>query len=285
MAFTKHELILPKSIVEDHGLPSDVVTIKHLHQLLDLQEARCLKLAPKLTRKSLDPSHFNKMNVGEAMHVLSREVASALEYMVDQGSDKELLTTAWWIKSVRRWYDLLNSRKPALAFSFRYPEKYEEAISHIKMMIDVFKNMRVGLKGRWKPIQTGVIMVSKAMLDMVHKLLSEKDFQFVMTSRFSQDALENTFSLVRLKKPLPLPKQVKYALRSISISQFMKEQKNSNYDFDDGHHLADFLIKPEEKESEDDTILPTFMSDINTTNSVQISSEEEAVLYYIAGNP
>lgn len=285
MALTNNDIYLPSETVQREGLSSEVVTIRHLFDLVEFQEKKELKLAPKLAKDLLEPSHFNKMNVGAAMNVLSEAVAGALRYMALHCSRPEMLTTAWWIETVRHWFNLMNSRNPGLAFSLKRPDKYQEAITHVQKVSDLFQDIKVGTKGNWKPIQTGVIMASQSMLLIVHELLTFHEFGFVLTSRFSQDALENTFSLVRMKNPLPTPKQVKYGLRAISISQFSKERRNGNYEYDDSSHLADFLEKKhQDEDSEPGQVFPIFKSNHPMSAEPVIDSDEESILYYVAGN-
>ena len=41
-------------------------------------------LSPKLSKAVLTPTHFDKMKVGNATRVLSRDVSSALRYLVEK---------------------------------------------------------------------------------------------------------------------------------------------------------------------------------------------------------
>ena len=51
-------------------------------------------------------------------------------------------------------------------------------------------------KSSWKPVQTGVKLSSASMTCLVQELLSSPDIQFILTARFTQDALENLFSQI-----------------------------------------------------------------------------------------
>ena len=94
--------------------------LSHVKALVDFQSAHDLLLAPKLSNSSIDVSsgHFEKMNVGSAMHLFSKSVSAGLKYLVEkEGYSQDLLTTAWFIETVDHWLDLMSSRHPVLALS------------------------------------------------------------------------------------------------------------------------------------------------------------------------
>lgn len=76
------QITLPDWVVFKHALPSNVVTVDHLHTLASYQENLQLKLSPGLTTKILTPSHFDKMKVSNALNVFSHANSAALEYLV-----------------------------------------------------------------------------------------------------------------------------------------------------------------------------------------------------------
>lgn len=66
-------------------------------------------------------------------------------------------------------------------------------------------------------------------------------FRFVLPGRFSQDCVENLFSVVRSKQLKPNALSVKNCFKLICVSQFSKCVKNSNYEEDDRTFPTDFL--------------------------------------------
>ena len=108
-------------------------------------------------------------------------------------------------------------------------------------VVDLFKNLKIGERGDWKPVQTGVIMSTTSILEIQEELLND-GFKSLLTSRFTQGCLENLFSMVRLKNPIPSSLSFKYALKIISISQFMKPlATQSSYQEDDRDFAVVFL--------------------------------------------
>ena len=53
---------LPEEFVEKNNLPSNLVKIEHVIQLLDFQNKTLLKLSPHLRKESIEPGHFQKMH-------------------------------------------------------------------------------------------------------------------------------------------------------------------------------------------------------------------------------
>ena len=59
--FRTHEIRLPAAFVEKHGLPTSLVTIEHVKELLKFQSQSKLKVAPGLTEDAVEPNHFQVM--------------------------------------------------------------------------------------------------------------------------------------------------------------------------------------------------------------------------------
>jgi hypothetical protein len=231
---------LPASFMKKHGLKYDGVELSHINDLIRYQQTMTLKLAPKLDSDLITPGHFDKMNVGMALKLFSPAVAHGLEYLVKEcGFSEALLSTAKFIEVVAKWFYYVSSRHPSAALSRYNEDKYREALAFLADVVDLFRFIKIG-KG-WKPVQTGMIMATKSILEIQDVLLMVYLFKLVLTGRLSQDSLENLFSMIRSKNPIPTAKEFKYNLRAICIAQYLKEHKNSNYQFDDRDCLAEFL--------------------------------------------
>lgn len=87
-------------------------------------------------------------------------------------------------------------------------------------------------------------MAMKSSLAIKEEILS-KGYRFVLTSRYTQDCLGNTFSLVRSKNHVPAPVELHHALRIISVGQFFTTTKSGSYLEDNSDFLANFLDREE----------------------------------------
>lgn len=130
-------------------------------------------------------------------------MSSASHYLVDaEGYDPDLCTTAPFLDNFSRWFDLMSSRHPVMALSQHNQDAYEAALTHLRSVIWIMKNVSFDEKGHWKPVQAGVILSTSSILDIQSDLLS-RGHKFVLTPRVSQDCSENLFGCIQMRNPTP----------------------------------------------------------------------------------
>lgn len=236
---------LSDNIVNKYQLPSNKVLIDHIKDLANFQKDIELKPARKLNDENLDlkNQHFGKMRVKNSTSVLSYDVSSGLKYLSEETSQLDYITTSWFVEQVTRWFDLMSNRNPALALSMLKPQKYSETIEFLNEIIDIFNQMEIGTPSAWKPIQTAVLMSTTSLLQLSEYLLNEIGFQFVLSGRFTQDCIENLFSVIRIKNIIPNALQFKNNLKFelILVAHYMKNISNSSYFEDDEEFFSEFL--------------------------------------------
>jgi hypothetical protein len=286
----KSKLHLPEKFFNERNISNKEITIEPLEELIKHQEDQELKLAPNLRPRIVDPSHFQKMNVGEALSFFSHSSSSALKYRALESSSRGSLALAAFIDVIRSWFDLMTSRNRSMALSYSNKIKHGQAVTFLKDFISMVNDLNVEANGKmmWKPWQAGMIISTTSIIQLQEELL-DLGFTFILTSRFTQDALENLFSLLRDKSPTPTAIEVKNNLRIIVLCQFMKEKSASNYQFDDSEYLLDFIeeLKEEKKNSKktedatDEQFLRFLTYDL--TNFDFIDHEQVDILFYIYG--
>ena len=252
---------------ETYDLPTNVVNTEHLVEMLKLQEDLAFTLTPGLHVQDVlltKNRQFAKMKVNRAKKILSPEVGAALYFLADENSKPEYITTAWFVSNIAKWFRLMTSRNLQNAISTFDRKKYEETISFLREMVNLLSNLRVGDAGIFKSLQKGFMLSTTSAIQLSQYLLEKQGFKFVLTSRFTQDCVENLFSLIRSKHVTPNVLQFKYDLRLISISQYIKPVKTSNYEFDDSTYLVDFL----------NTYEPLKLNSKNIVNSTTSESSE-----------
>ncbi|KAF0711126.1 Uncharacterized protein FWK35_00035153, partial [Aphis craccivora] len=163
-----------------------------------------LRFLCHLKHEFLFPDNFQKMNISAAIHFYSIRTASALETAVKNNVlHKDALSTAHFIWTIHEWFSLLSSK-----------------VRKTKTQFD---------KG-WKPLNTGIIMATLSFIDICETLFLKFNYDFVLGHRFTQDALENIFSNIRLKADRsPTFNQCLQALKGISVSQYLFDINHSNY--------------------------------------------------------
>lgn len=199
-------------------------------------------MAPKVKTSDLKSKNsFSKMRVGRARHILSNAIGSALEMFCQQSSDPEFEATAFFLKIVDKWFYLVSARRSHEALGVLNRSTYEDNISFLKIVEQLFSSMRVGQKGEFKPFQKGIIISINSIIEMTQYLIEQKSYRYVLTGFFSQDVVENLISVLRSKQVVPNALQVKQNLKLVSVSQYMRDVKKSNYEFEENEFLLDFL--------------------------------------------
>ena len=89
-----------------------------------------------------------------------------------------------------------------------------------KYIVEILRGLQVYSQSgiiKWKTIQSGVLLSTTSVIYLQNKFLLEKKIDFLMTSLFTQDCLENLFSLVRAKQVIPTALQFKSNLKLICV--------------------------------------------------------------------
>lgn len=241
MLITNEIIRIPDDIKEKYELPSNEILSSHINVVVDHQKKDSFKLAPKISEEDLVPSHFQKMKVKTSTNVISHSVSSALKFLAEALDKPAYKTTAWFLDQVEKWFYLMTSRHPSCAISKMNPEIYNDSIEFLKNFMDIFRRLEVGHKKSWKPSQTGVLVSTESLLGLQAELLENRGYDFILTSRFSQDCLENLFCSLRAKQIVPNALEVKNNLKLIAVSQYLKNPNRSSYEEDDHDFLSGFL--------------------------------------------
>ena len=98
-------ITLPDWLKEEEGLPSNVVNIKYIKEMYDLQCQSEIFLAPRVRQSTFEPNHFNKMCVKIARNLFSSEVNASLMLLAHRLMITDAaVSTAWFIEFIRKWY-------------------------------------------------------------------------------------------------------------------------------------------------------------------------------------
>ncbi|KAG0423400.1 hypothetical protein HPB47_000808, partial [Ixodes persulcatus] len=259
------------------------VSLEHVQKLVSIDSQHNLKLAPNIKEKQLNSSYFDKMDVGSAYALLNHAVGAAIKYLVQEGMmGEETLTTAWFLELVFKWFSLMTSRTIKLAMSQLNPTKHEEAVTFLENVVYIFSRLSFYKQGQrecFKPCQAGMIVTTKSVLKLQQLYRQEKEFKFLFMSRTTQDCLENIFSLIFQKNPVPPALNFKMSLRIITLSQFFASCWSGSYDEYPAEHLLSYMkAKPPQQKSaiDEDFELPDcFLK--------SIPEDEKASLHYVAG--
>lgn len=270
---------LSKRIVEENGLPTNIIKLEYIDATLKLDKENELKVAPHMSDIHLSDGHFTKMKVNIAVQFF-REAPVAIRYRVSQGQlPAQAETTAWFCELVSEWFTLMSARHPVVALSNFDATKHQAAIEKLNITACTFREMTMGSTSHWKPSQAGLITSTTVVYQLQHELLNEHGYGYLLTGRMTQDCLENLFSVVRLRKPVPEACEFKCALRMICVSQFVQTPRTSGYAVDDGEQLADLFSEGARVPSEE----PEAPEEIMDWVLSMLSKEEKDILAYVGG--
>jgi hypothetical protein len=152
-----------------------------------------LKKAPKLIGVTLNSMHFYEMKVSQAFHAIS--VSAGITYVVEtESSNINNLTTTWFMEMLSKWFHLMLSRSRVMAFSKQIPDMCAESVELLKVVSRMCTTLLVEIQGAWKPFHTGILLSTTSVLELAGDIKSER-FNFLLTSRVSEDYLESFFQL------------------------------------------------------------------------------------------
>lgn len=288
---------LPADIVAAEGLTSSIVDYGHVDDLYKHEEKFELKVAFRLRPENIHcKKQYNTMKVGTSKAVVCHRTAVGLEMLAQETKNLSYRTTAWFFFLLNTFFELVTGRDKTMAVSKNNMEVYGKAIALIQKVQYVFLNITIGSKKDWKPCQRGIRVLCSTLLKLLEYFLDERGYPFLLLGRFTQDCIENLFSLIRLRQPIPHAVTFFHCLKVITIAQYSIAVKNSNYDYDGGHEPAasfDFLAeamrrakeRAEERFYESleelfaNPIEKLSLSDLDT-----LSEWEQSVFYDMAGS-
>jgi len=283
-AIQTHCISLPENVKKCQQLPTNIVNGNYITVLWkkEIESLTGLRLLQHLNYIDIFPNNFSKMNVGSAIRYFDVRTAAGLETAVRlKYLPLEALSTAWFIRLIYEWIKMCTSRVRKTSITKRNKIK---KIQFLNDFIDIVQNMQIG-KGGWKPLNTGLILTSISIINVTEYVFQQK-YDFFLTSRVTQDALENLFSQIRRRAgAMPDALEVRRALKNIVLSQYIGNIDNSSYINDTDYILLDNLIKGYTGSIDNvSQISNTSIESVNLLNSNQYTNLDVATLYYIAGS-
>lgn len=283
LALTNNVFSISQEIVSKYNLPFNEISMEPIIAVIEEDKNVDLKIAPYLKEIHVQPQHFDKMKVQGAMALLNHDVAAAIKYYIARGKIAEKhLTTAWFLEIVHKWYNIMTSRIIKHGLSKRNMDEYNATIDFLKEFVEITRNIYIGSKRHWKPLQTGILLATECVLELQEKFLNIYKFNFLLLSRFTQDALENLFSNIRSKNPVPTAKEFKTALRLIAVSQYFVEPSHGNYGVTNDIPLVDLLASGDAISDID--MDKTNMETLEFTSTMDITLKEKESLFYLLGS-
>ncbi|KYN22226.1 hypothetical protein ALC57_05381 [Trachymyrmex cornetzi] len=219
--------------------------------------------------------------------MFSKDVSSSLQFLSEERNIKEYSTTATFIEIITKWFSLITSRYATLALG-KNPanenslQTYTKTVEFLESCIDLFCDMQIEKKEIFKPVQTGLMITTKSYIEITEYLITKRGFLYVLDNRarFSNDFVENLFSNVRKKFPTPNVLQFTNSLKWLTVSQYLQDLPNTNYDIDTGDLLADIIKRSKKDKVDKQYEMPVIHLEPETI-SFQLDNVQLNSLYHV----
>ncbi|KAM7309977.1 hypothetical protein ISCGN_006946 [Ixodes scapularis] len=185
----------------------------YLKKLYELQREAAVKPVRFLSRKHLFPSNIEKMNAKRAVQLFSPEVTAVLKHLQEQaGHTSDLLyadagPTIFFMDSVYRWFILHDTSNCTQHIHQRYPDvrQYDHPDDpRLEWLEFSFPAYLEQIKSTASPSQflttetyEALLLTTYSTVACVQHLLTKEEFGFVLTRKFSSDAIESLFGSLR----------------------------------------------------------------------------------------
>lgn len=242
---SKEKIEIPQKFVEAYNLSSNCAKFLEVRKLFNAQKKMTYQPAQKLTETVLHPDQWEKMRVKNHTKLFDSDVVAALSYIFEQDSDDveiflmndmeymsdmKVNPTAWIMNKIREWINIMKSRSTT-RFPLQDENKYEEFINSLKEFVDIFEKIKIGDKKL--PSLSGAAKATRALIEL-SSIYKADGISHIVPGWFTQDSIENLFSIIRSVRALPSCKQFSQQLKSQIVSRYTNHSvKGSSYDFED----------------------------------------------------
>nr|XP_050029141.2 uncharacterized protein LOC126525127 [Dermacentor andersoni] len=232
----------------DFRVGSDTIKSSYIRQAYEKDREMQIRSIPKLSARHFNLTFASKMSVKLAAQVFSNHCAAALCTLVTfQQLPSEAIHTARFVERIDRLFDSLNTSQKrgkspyasAICAGSVHEEFLEESIA-------VFENIEVLGCARQPLCIRGFCQTMRAVLLLWNHLASRYGLTYLLTWHLNQDALENTFAIVRSKSGSNTNsscRQFQAAFRHLLVSNLFKLSESSNCAEDMSSLLATLPVR------------------------------------------
>ncbi|CAG5048305.1 unnamed protein product [Parnassius apollo] len=284
----------------DFHFGDSIAKYDHIVKFYNQDIRKSLRLVPKLNNSHIKPTNFEKMKVCYATQLLSKSVANGIRTYIDNNEIEESgIDTANFLMMMNNLFDSLNTYN--VRNKYEYKRAYEGNESQkvfFKQMLSFFKDLKLKNPKNGNYVTSRVRFIDGFQITITSIMLLFDDlrvegFNFLMTRRCNQDALENLFGQIRTKNGTalnPTCRQFASAFKNLFFCSIIKPPKGGNCADDFGTLLVQTT---NEKVTTDSDALPISTNEILNTDyeefsSIQITSSDynqldmpEKILFFI----
>lgn len=206
-------LFLEKDMQDKDG----IISGKYLKLLYHLQSKETIKPVRNLTRRHIEPTNLDKMNVRRAVHIFSPPVTAALEclqkYSVIHPSAyefKDAAPTIKFLRNIYRWFSIHDVCSKESCYRSRNPDRMhffsctDERLEWLEQdflpYLEDLKRTCLSAEPQrqflTKETHEAITITTKSTVQCILYLLNQ-GFHYVLTRKFNSDPVESIFSALR----------------------------------------------------------------------------------------
>ena len=286
-----------------------------IREFYKMEVSSITRMCPKLSDKHINPGHFDKMKVKLASQIFSRSVVAGLKTAYDLNkfptSLKSKVPPTWLLfEKLDKLFDCLNSKSLYNANPFCSAIQNDEnnkVLQFLKGIIPFLKTIKL-VNNKKVYSFDGMIQTINGVLILMETLFAtNRDVSFLLTSRLNQDALENTFALIRSangNNVNPSVQEFGFTLsKLLSIKHLTSFTELANCEEDPDINLLDVIREEQLAEEqvasqndqtinknvtdegvleiEDESISIDFITNGSNTNDATRTTSDQSVRYFV----
>ncbi|XP_064470687.1 uncharacterized protein LOC135385340 [Ornithodoros turicata] len=232
----------------DFQVGNHIIRAQHIRDAFAIDKQLEIRSMPRLTDGHFNLTFSSKMKVKLAAHIFSNHVAASMFTLSTfHQLPPEAIHTARFVERVDRLFDTLNSSH--LHGKTKYSSAIQQGSAHKDFLLECLSEFEkitvLGCK-RPPPCIRGFCLTMTSVLQLSEDLRNY-GIQYLLTRRLNQDALENTFCIIRTKcgsNPDSSCIQFQAAVRHLLLGQLFKTTQGSNCAEDVDSLLAAIPIGP-----------------------------------------
>lgn len=213
-SFRRGSITIPSKFVKKYNLSTSASSMNDVTKLLNLQKKMIYKPAKNLKDAVVKPNHFEAMREKTSRELFDTEVSSSIQFLNQSRANSEKLSaTVFLLRFFDRWSRIMNCS----VYSPNDMKKFEDDKNFLLEFCKIVDGLKFQ-KSRLKS-QTGSIWSTIAFIEITRNQFNEGAHE-IRSSRFSQNALENIFSIVDSGSIKQSCLRFKQSLRTLSVTQF-----------------------------------------------------------------
>ncbi|KAM7296801.1 hypothetical protein ISCGN_021956 [Ixodes scapularis] len=212
--------------------PDGKVSLQPLREALKLDANNItMKAMPRLTNTHLQPNNFEKMRVTYAFQLFGTEALRGLHFYKPQLERRcgSIDATLKFFRMMNSLITLMTSRFPAEAL--RADSSQVRELADFLDFLTKWENQAEKKHFLSDSTAEGLRVTIASTLDLLSYVHSELGYSYIMTSRLSQDKIENLFGIVRQSSGCnahPTPQQFLTTVNCLSYYNLAKSVTGSN---------------------------------------------------------